>query len=148
MARISKWISIIERCGLLYRNAEFAEMGLSGSNHMYIFYLCKNPGVSQDELSKLLHINKSNVTRSISYLEKADFIKREVNQNDKRHYCLFATKKAYDVLPNIIDKMTSWNVSLMSGLTEEEQELLTVMLKKIAINACEYANRHFDVNGE
>ena len=105
---------------------------------MYIFYLCRHPGVSQEQLSKLLHVNKSNVTRSLRCLEENGFIYRCVNEKDKRNYCIYPTEKAKEVLPFLIDKINNWNEIISSGLTEEESDVLFDLLKKVAVNAVEY----------
>lgn len=138
MKKISRYINLIARCALQYRSVEFEEIGLSGSNHMYIFYLCRHPGVSQEQLSKLLHVNKSNVTRSLRCLEENGFIYRCVNEKDKRNYCIYPTEKAKEVLPFLIDKINNWNEIISSGLTEEESDVLFDLLKKVAVNAVEY----------
>ena len=72
MLNISKYCSIIDRCSSMYKNNSFKELEICSSHAPYFFFLIKNPGVTQEELSKRLVINKSNVTRSIQYLEEKD----------------------------------------------------------------------------
>lgn len=143
MNRITKWISLIERCGMQYRSAEFVELGFSPSHHMYILYLCNHPGVSQEMLTKMLHINKSNVARSLKVLQDTGYIYKEINIEDKRVYHIFPTEKAYQIKPKLVEKMKIWNEILMAGLSEEENKLLFELLKKIALQACEYTNKEY-----
>lgn len=138
MKKISRFINVIARCASQYRSVEFEEIGLNGSNHMYIFYLCRHPGVSQEHLSKLLHVNKSNVTRSLRCLEEDGFIYRCVNEKDKRNYCIYPTEKAKGILPFLVEKIDKWNEIISNGLTEEESEVLYELLKKVAVNATLY----------
>ena len=143
MNRITRFISLTERCTNEYRTAEFAEMGLGPAYNMYIFYLCKNPGVPQDTLSKILHINKSNVTRAIQTLIKDGFLYKEIDSEDKRISRIYPTDKAYAIRPLLIKKMQRWNEVIMAGLTEEEQNILFELLKKVTINACDYTSKKY-----
>ena len=37
MKRFTRFINLISRCGLQYREVELQEIGLNAANHMYIF---------------------------------------------------------------------------------------------------------------
>ena len=105
---------------------------------MYILYLCKNPGVSQDVITKVLHLNKSNVTRNLQTLQDNGFIEKKVDETDKRSHLIFPTDKAFMIRPKILEKMHKWNDIILDGLSEEDKELLLLWLKKITDNACKY----------
>ena len=138
MVKITRWISLIERCSSEYRNLEFKELGLGPTHHLYILYLCKNPGVSQDVITKVLHLNKSNVTRNLQALQDNEFIEKKVDETDKRSHLIFPTDKAFMIQPKILEKMHKWNDIILDGLSEEDKELLHLWLKKITDNACKY----------
>ena len=143
MNKITRLISLTERCTNEFRTNEFAEIGLGPAYNMYIFYLCKNPGVPQDTLSKVLHINKSNVTRAIQKLIEDGFLYKEIDQDDKRISRIYATQKAYEIRPILSEKMSNWNEIIMAGLTEEERDKLYELLKKVTINACDYSSKKY-----
>lgn len=138
MKRFTRFINLISRCGLQYREVELQEIGLNAANHMYIFCVCRQPGVSQEQLSKMLHINKSNVARSLKNLEESGFIYKEINTNDKRNYCIYPTNKAKESLPFLVEKIEKWNQFISRGLSENEIDTLYSLLKKVALNASEY----------
>lgn len=143
MNRITRFISLTERCGTEFKTDELKELGIGPNYNMYIFYLCNNPGVPQDTLSKVLHINKSNVTRALQILINDGFVYKEVDSNDKRISRIYPTEKAYQIRPLISEKMNKWNRIIMDGLTEEEQQKLYELLKKVAINACNYTTKKY-----
>ena len=146
MTNIIRYISFLERCSLEYRNNEFKDLGLSGGHHMFIFYISKNPGCNQDSLTKKLHINKSNITRSIKTLIDDGFVYREVDDVDKRAYKLFPTQKSLDILPEIRKRIRTFNDSVTKDLTEEEKNILDILLDKISINASNYVNKLYEGN--
>ncbi|MBO4668238.1 MAG: winged helix-turn-helix transcriptional regulator [Bacilli bacterium] len=145
MARITRWISITERCTMLYRNVAFKDIDLLPSHHMYIYYLCSHSeGVSQDDLAKKVYVNKSSVARSIKTLIDAGYVYREVNKEDKRAYKVYPTKKAYDTLPYIKEAMGKFNEVITDGLEEAEVEELNRLLTKVANNASSYIDLNYE----
>ncbi|MBP5551162.1 MAG: winged helix-turn-helix transcriptional regulator [Bacilli bacterium] len=145
MARITRWISITERCAMLYRNIAFKDIDLLPSHHMYIYYLCNHSeGVSQDALAKKVYVNKSSVARSIKTLIDAGYVYREVNEDDKRAYKVYPTKKAYDTLPYIKEAMGKFNEIITDGLKEDEVEELNKLLTKVANNASSYIDLNYE----
>ena len=87
-----KWIALANRHYLMYLNKRLASYGLSGSQYLFILNICRQPGLTQDKLPDIIHINKSNVTRALAHLEKLGFIRREVNPQDKRTAAVFPTQ--------------------------------------------------------
>ena len=98
-----KWIALANRHYLMYLNKRLASYGLSGSQYLFILNICRQPGLTQDKLPDIIHINKSNVTRALAHLEKHGFIRREVNPQDKRTAAVFPTQKALDVYPHVLE---------------------------------------------
>ena len=143
MNRITRWISLTERCSQEYRLHEMSELGISPCHHIYIYCLCHNPGVSQEDLVKMVHVNKSNVARALKVLQDDDFIYKETDTQDKRISRIYPTEKAKLLLPKLRSGMQYWNEVIMDGLTEEEQDKLYELLKKVTINACNYTSRKY-----
>lgn len=142
---IVRLIGLVERCLVMYRQIEFSKYNLGSCHHSYLFYINRNSGVSQDVLAKKLHINKSNVTRNIQYLEKEGFVYREVSDEDKRKYKLFLTDKAKDILPLLRSEIRKMNEQLVVGLSEEEQTTFIELLTKIATNSCNFIDNKYMV---
>ena len=145
MARITRWISISERCAMLYRMQAFKNIDLLPSQHMYIYYLCNHSeGINQDMLAKKVYVNKSNVARNIKALEEEGYIKIIINEEDKRAYKVYPTDKAYEVLPFIKDAMTHFNKIITKGLSDDEVMTLESLLTKVAINASSYIEENYE----
>jgi len=134
---MNRQIGIIERCNTLYRNDAFKEFGLCGCHHTYIINVCKNPGITQEELSNKIHINKSNVTRNITFLEENGFVVRKENPKDKRSFCIYPTDKANEILPKVFEILHKWDNTLTSFLSDDEKTLLNELLTKVAKRALE-----------
>lgn len=133
-----KYISRIARCADQYRNDCFVEDKLTGYQYTYIINICRNPGISQDKLSKTIYINKSNVTRQIGLLEQNGYITRKGSSYDKRVIEVYPTEKAYEVLPKIMNVLHEWNNYLVSDFTDEEKEIMQQLLKRMMDKAENY----------
>ena len=105
---------------------------------MCIVDLWESPGISEGVITKVVDVNKSNVTRNLQTLQDNGFIEKKVDETDKRSHLIFPTDKAFMIRPKILEKMHKWNDIILDGLSEEDKELLLLWLKKITDNACKY----------
>ncbi len=124
MDSLMKYIARIFRCSILYRNEILAQEGLNGYQHTYILKLCNNPGISQEQLSRMLYVNKSTVTRQLALLEQGGFVTRKPGSADKRTMLVYPTAKAEAVYPKVKAAAQAWNDKLTEGLTEQERDWL------------------------
>ena len=138
MNQIIRDITEITRCGVQYRTDCFAPMGLKACHGSYLQEICARPGISQEQLAESICINKSNVARQAAALEEGGFITRKTCGRDKRVMRLYPTEKTLELLPRIREIMHAWQQRLTQDLTEQEQELLAQMLRKVKLRAAEY----------
>lgn len=135
MAKFMKNINLISRSAELYREERLRPYGLSGCQSKYILAVANSPGVSQEELSRRLFVNKSNVARQITLLEAAGFVRKEVNPQDRRAALLFPTQKLDEVLPKVREVLAEWRQIITDGFSEEEKELLRALTARMVDNA-------------
>lgn len=140
MPSISRYINVISRCGNMYRSERLKGTDLGTAHHTYLFTICRNPGISQERLARMIYINKSNVTRNLAVLEKNGYIERRPAEHDKRVMLVYPTQKAEDTLPQLRQIMRDWNDLVAADLSEEELEQLRAILSRIAERATGYAD--------
>lgn len=139
--RYLKNIGIIARCSDMFRDDYFRDMGLNGRQCVCLLHICRQPGITQDTLSKTLFIDKSNVTRQMSLLEDAGYITRCPDESDRRQMRVFPTEKALTLLPVIREGFRVWREYLNEALTEEELMVLCSAADKLAKRAASCCNR-------
>lgn len=132
---LTKWISITGRLTQMYLNRHFEPYGLNASQHMFVLNICRFPGMTQDRLPELVHINKSNVTRALSQLEQSGFIVRRTNRRDRRTTRIYPTDKARAVYPALVEITETWNSILVGKLSLEEKSLLYELITRVASTA-------------
>lgn len=125
----------IWRCGNLYRTARYGELGLGSYQDSYIVNVCAHPGITQEGLSRLIFVHKSNVARQLGSLEEKGFVRRETDPEDKRNTLVYPTQKAVEAL-GVIEKVNGeWRDLLLEGLSEKEREAAEKYAALIAENA-------------
>lgn len=131
MEPIMRYINRTTRLGTLYRNEKLKKVELKGIHHSYILNICRNPGISQEKLAKLIFVNKSNVARQLAFLEKKGFIYRTPSPTDRRELLVYPTEKAHETRPIVNDTLRYWNEAILEDFTPDEQEMLISAMKKI-----------------
>lgn len=136
-----KNIGIIARCSEMYRDERFAGIGINGRQSLCLLHVCRQPGITQDSLGKSLFIDKSNVTRQMSALEEAGYVKRRPDEEDRRQIHVYPTEKALAELPEIRNGFKEWREYLGEDLTEKELEFFCKTAEMIAKRAASYCGR-------
>ena len=132
---LMKWLSITDRYTKMYMDKHLSPLGINSSQHMYIIKVCKEPGMTQDQLINYFYIHPSNITRSLAALEKGGFIRKEILPKDKRTSCLYPTEKAYEVYAQIDKLQAAWYDQLLGDFTSDEKVLFAEMMQSIAKKA-------------
>ena len=123
----------------MYRAEQLKDTDLGPIHHSYIPTVCNKPGISQDGLAKSICINRSNVTRQLTYLEEKGYVERKVSENDRRVLLVYPTQKSFDILPRIREMLKKWNDYITADFSDEELEQLAEMLGRIAERARNYS---------
>lgn len=98
---------------------------------MFLLQLYKQDGISQEELSEKLSIDKGTTARSIKKLEEEGFLIRVKDENDKRAYKIYLTDKSKENRDNVLK---DWESVIAQNITEEERSTLVDILKKVCIS--------------
>lgn len=135
MIFIMRKINTISRCGVMYRGDKINSNTLKPNYHSFAILISKNPGILQEEISKRLCINKSNVTRTLDALESDGFICRVTNPEDKRSQKIYPTDKLTALMPKVFEVARNWNTYLTEDISDDELNVFQKVLNKIADRA-------------
>ncbi len=130
-------INAVSRCATLYHGERFEHTDLKPPHARCIAVLCRNPGISQDTLTRKLCIDKSQVARQLSYLEEQGYITR-VPGEDKRVLLVYPTRKAEEMVPMIREVYEDWNQWLVAGFSPEEQQQFSSLMERARERAMVY----------
>ncbi len=137
---LGKWISILYRYSMIYANEFLKEFGMSGGQLPFFMNIIEHPGITQEELSEIIKIDKSTTARAIKNLLKNGFVTKEVDKNDRRSYKLYPTQKALEVKEIVLKNARKWDKILLSGFSKDEENFIRKGLETMVNNALEYLN--------
>jgi len=122
---------------------EYEKYGLGSGQSAFLFGLFKNDGVSLDKLTKMVQVDKATTTRAIKKLEKADYVERKHNPEDKRSYTIHLTEKALELKPILKERMIFLTNVMYSDLSEEEIITTQNSLEKMSKNLMNYTKEEW-----
>ena len=126
--------SIIHRFAKIFLLAKMEQLGTLKCSPPYIVAIHHNPGLSQNELSEFLKIDKGAVAKTVKHLLAKKFIERKKDPLDKRGYKLYLTKKGESLMPNLLAIESEFERKITEGMSLEEKELLKKLISKAATN--------------
>lgn len=139
MPSIMRQMNVISRCATAYKTEHAQIEEISGCHHVFFYPICNQPGISQDALVKHTRLNKSTVTRSLSYLEEHGFITRAQDTADKRSLLVYPTEKMLGAFPRVRELAKEWNGALAEGISDGEMEIFMSVLGRMYERSVELA---------
>jgi DNA-binding MarR family transcriptional regulator len=91
-------------------------------------------GLSQVELSRMMLVNRANVTALIDRMERGGLVIRSSVPGDRRAKSIHLTEEGTGLLLEVEEKYKSEIAGIMDALESEEIEQLVEMLEKIRTN--------------
>ena len=118
-------------------------LGLSRAQWSVLAILANHEGVSQSQISQELEIEKSTAGRLIDQVEKSGWIERRPIPGDRRLWSIHLTDQARQLLVEIERVILHAREEMLRGLTEEQQNTLTDLLRTLKANL----SNALDLNG-
>lgn len=142
---LGKYISLIHRQANVFFTKEFSKFGFGSGQYMFMIYLYKNDGISQEALSRLVNIDKGTTAKAIKKLEELELITRSKDLNDKRINKIYLTSKALNIKNDFFSVLTKWENILTNELSTEEVSKSLKLLNRVTKNVI---NKQEDIKHE
>lgn len=128
----------IYRCTQVYIDKKLAKFDLTIGTYPYLLVLNKNEGISQNEISRELSVDKAMSARTIKKLIELGYIRKEENEEDIRAYKLYITDKAKSIIPELIEILNNWTDILVQGNDKDRVETSLEFLENVLENGKKY----------
>ncbi|GAA4765846.1 hypothetical protein GCM10023230_14350 [Flavobacterium hankyongi] len=96
--------------------------------------ILEKPKINQQELAKNVFKDNASVTRIIELLVKSNYLKREVDSNDRRKSVLTVTQEGKDIIEKVQNLVLDNRKVALDGVSKEELDNMNIALQKIIIN--------------
>ncbi|SET73937.1 DNA-binding transcriptional regulator, MarR family [Natronincola peptidivorans] len=139
---VGKYIAILYRQAQSYIVSQTKAYNIGRGQYAYLMVLFEQDGISQEDLSNQLMIDKGTTARAIDKLEKAGYVTRRINAEDRRAYNVFITDKAREIQPVLYRTLTSLTDNYVKDLNQDEKEVLYKILEKMVNSAMVYTKEN------
>ncbi len=119
----------------IYLSRALEPYGLGSGQYIFLLYLYRMEGASQDELTEKLMVDKGTTARAVKKLEIEGYVTRTRDEEDRRVHHLHVTAKGLKFKPLLKTILSEWTSGLTRGLLEDEKENLLDLLSKLERNA-------------
>ncbi|MBB6214215.1 DNA-binding MarR family transcriptional regulator [Anaerosolibacter carboniphilus] len=128
---IGRFVSILYRQSQVYFNYILKEFDITSAEYSLLLYLYRKDGITQDDLSAYLYIDKSAIARAVKSLEQKGYVIRDKDDADKRFNRVYLSDKAKIFEDEIRKRIWSWSEFLTEGLDEESVDMVLSVLEKM-----------------
>ena len=136
--KFGELLYILHKNNRKYLNDALAEYDLNLLQAMCMLIMFERNDVTQQELTDLLFLTKSGITKAIRKLEADGFIVRSKSKTDARQYVLNLSEKGIDIIPTLIQINEKWEELI--GFNELDDGFLEILTK--------LAYKSIDLNSE
>ena len=116
-----KSISILYRKSHIWLNNGCLQYNLTAAQAVIILIVCDFNGLTQDDITKRLSLDKSVIAKTVTKLEERGFIVRATNAKDKRTYDISPTPKAWQVYPFVKEQIDICFQRMTQQMTDAER---------------------------
>lgn len=133
--------SVLKKIGNIYRsleyisNVEFKKYGLDNHQYVYVVRVGENPGIINNNLSQMIKVDKTTVSRNITRLIKLGLIKKETTLNNQKEKKLFLTENGKQIYQRIIAEHDYSEKKLLKGIDQSDINHLNQILNQIVDNS-------------
>lgn len=113
------------------REVTLAE-GIPDSYRMLLMYLNRNPGSSQRSIAEFGGVTTSAINQAVKSMQEEDYLRKEVDPNDKRNTKLYLTEKGLQAAERLHEKLNASDNAITELIGTEKEAELMAALEQIA----------------
>ncbi|MGN0135212.1 MarR family transcriptional regulator [Anaerotignum sp.] len=142
---IARKITLLGRKSQTYIGTALAKYGLTAAEQPFFMALQHQEGITQEELTAIVGVDKAVTTRVVKSLEKKGLLERIQDKRDRRKNLIYPTEKARRLEPLVKEELHAFNRLLTQGIEEETLEMVYEALLQMEGNFVNmYMNKNID----
>jgi DNA-binding MarR family transcriptional regulator len=110
---------------------ELSPFDVAPAQWTILLHLWGDEGINQREISKRVGVEEATVTRTVDRLVRDDLVVRKINNQNKRQYELYLTKKGRALKDDLIPVVQNLNRNVLKNLSPTEFAELVRLLRLI-----------------
>jgi len=132
---LTRIVTLLARKSQMCIGNVLSKYDLTAAEQPFFMTLRRKEGVTQDELTSIVCVDKSAATRAIKSLEEKGYIIRLKDEKDKRHNRVYLTEKAKQISEDVAKELLDLNDMITKGINPEEIDIIYNALVKMNENS-------------
>lgn len=121
----------------MFAERSMADVGLGFPEQLVLMCLCEGEVANQDQLSRMLDLDKGAIAKTIGKLEEKGLVVRSENKLDRREKSVATTPLVKGVYERMEDELALWDDRLFRGISEAERQSFESVLARMVANSTE-----------
>lgn len=130
----NRTVSLIYRYGRRYLARELKALSIDVGQYPFLIAVLRNPGITQEQMSERLGMDRGTTARSVAALEEQGFITRETDTRDRRINHIYPTEKAQQLREELYAISDRLHAAYMAGFSDGEKQQLGELLLRMRDN--------------
>lgn len=118
-----------------YIGTRIEKYGIKQGQFEYFLLINACPGINQLELARLKSVGKASATKALKILEVEGFIRRVIDEKDRRNMLCYITAKGEMLAEDLIKIKADAESVLFRNFTEQDIEALYKRLSLLLVNS-------------
>lgn len=135
---LGKQISHIARNIRWMIQRDLENIGVGSGPHFFLHLIERNPGITQNDVSRLTDIDKATAAKGLAKLERLGYVQRKPAPDDRRVRQLYLTEAGQAVMPHIRDTLRHVTEVCAQDLSAGELDELFRLLGKVEASLGRY----------
>lgn len=131
---IARMITLLARKSQIYIGNILNKYNLTAAEQPFFMALQRHEGVTQEELTALVCVDKAATARAVKSLEEKGYLIRVQDEQDRRQNRIYPTEAAKELAPDVRRELLHFNEVLTNGIEEEALEGIYEGLLKMEEN--------------
>lgn len=132
----------LDKIAHVFINDKLKDTELSRGLFFYLLELSHQDGLSLNELSRAIFINKAYTTRAVVRLDELGYVTRQLDASDHRVTKIYLTDRGRAAAQQINDIFLEWRDLISAGVSQAESEAVLDISRKLYNNAFRYYSEH------
>lgn len=120
---------------MMYIRNEMKEMGFGAGDYPFIAFVFLEEGLSQDELSRRMRVDKSYTARALAKLEKMEMIERRNDPDEHRVKRVYSGKACRKMADRFFQMLMEWQLAMVEDIDSDDLKVITSGMDRMIRNA-------------
>lgn len=131
---LGRLVSCISRLSYAFIKRRLGKLRIGRGQFFFLKVLSRHDGISQNELSEMLTIDKATTARAIKKLQDQGYVTRRPDPHDNRINRLSLTVEGWAICTELDRVSRELEDSLLQGFSSDEKATLQDFLQQMAKN--------------